>query len=200
MCASFLQRKAAGPLAQSLKADFFETEDNPRKSLIFPKYQASILVRGESKPILTNCHWGLLMRFMKPGGKSKYATHNAKTETFEKSPLYGPAWRAGQRCVIPVSEFYEWKGVAGSKTRLAIQEKGADETMIAGIWDVTDHGQMNFTMMTTDPNEFMKSIHDRMPVVLTDWEKYLSEKTSLAEARSMLVPFEREMAAVEAVK
>ena len=104
---------------------------------------------------------------------------NARGETLtEKASFKSPYKR--RRCLIPADGFYEWKVVAGSKakTPMYIQTKGRKPFMLAGLWEVWHPGDENIlscTVITTEPNEFMAKIHNRMPVILPPnaWEEWL---------------------------
>lgn len=97
---------------------------------------------------------------------TKYSTFNANIEKLEKSPL----WRnllKHKRCLMPVTSFYEWpeKG----KPPMEIFANDGKPFALAGLWsNWYDKGEprRSFAVITTHANEFMKPIHNAMPVVL----------------------------------
>ena len=69
-------------------------------------------------------------------GPIKPAPINARAETVASSPMFCDAFRA-RRCVVPVSGFYEWQAVAGSKTKQPWYFQRADGAILclAGVWE-----------------------------------------------------------------
>ncbi len=94
-----------------------------------------------------------------------------------------------QRCVIPVSGFFEWKITPDGKIPYYIKAKNTDMFGLAGLFEIAhdaeDKELKTFTIITTLPNEFMAKIHDRMPVIILkdkldywlDNSKYEQEKS-----------------------
>lgn len=86
---------------------------------------------------------------------------------------FGGFWRktvCNRRCLIPANGFYEWKGSAGNKTPFFIHPKKEALFAFAGIWDTwkseDGHEVKVYSIMTTEPNKEMSSIHNREPVML----------------------------------
>jgi putative SOS response-associated peptidase YedK len=71
---------------------------------------------------------------------------------------------------------------------------------LAGLWDVwrkPDGKRVeSFTIITTEPNELVRPVHNRMPVILRpeDEEQWLDPaRTSFTKAKSMLKPYPEEL-------
>ncbi len=96
---------------------------------------------------------------------------NARAETVATSPMFRQAL-AKRRCLVPADAFYEWKAEAGGKRPVAIAPRSGEGMAFAGLWESWrgPHGMSleTVTIITTEPNALMASIHDRMPVVLGD--------------------------------
>jgi len=105
-----------------------------------------------------------------------------------------------RRCLIPALAFYEWvEGSGGKATPLRFTREDDGWLMIAGIWEDGEHGSC-FSMLTTEPSDQIRNVHDRMPAVLTDSkiDAYLdgeldsfgpsSEKLVYAAAANFLKP------------
>src|SRR5262249_18569927 len=94
---------------------------------------------------------------------------NAKSETVFNSPLFGNLIFR-QRCVIPITGFYEWKTEGKGKRPFKIHLQGNAIMSVAGIWDTWRPGtsleRRSFSILTMAANRFMREIHDRMPVIL----------------------------------
>ncbi len=129
---------------------------------------------------LTTMRWGLVP-FWAKDAKLAYSTINARAETLASSALYRAALKS-RRCLIPVDAFYEWKKLdAKNKQPFAISMKDDSLFAFAGLWETwkdkaADHQLETYTVITTDPNELMQTIHDRMPVIVAreDYARWLA--------------------------
>jgi putative SOS response-associated peptidase YedK len=93
---------------------------------------------------------------------------NARGETVAEKPSFRAAFKRW-RCLVPASGFYEWKAVAGEKHPYYIRPAGDELFGLAGItelWNGPDGGVRTVSLITTTPNELMRTIHDRMPVII----------------------------------
>jgi len=94
---------------------------------------------------------------------------NARAESVFEKPAFRAAARR-RRCVIPASGFYEWqRAVRGGKQPFYIHRSGGEPLFFAGLWERWDGGDEPLEtacLLTTDANEWMEPIHDRMPVIL----------------------------------
>ena len=134
--------------------------------------------------------WGLIPSWAKdPAIGNKMI--NARAETIGEKPSYRVPLRS-QRCIIPSDGFYEWKQ-NGRKIPYRIYLKNSRIFTYAGLWDKWKDREGNlvnsFTIITTRANEFMSSIHERMPVILdpTDEKRWLHE-TDMDSVLSLLKP------------
>lgn len=119
---------------------------------------------------LTVMRWGLVP-FWSKDGKAAFNTINARAETIAASPAYREAWKR-RRCLIPAEWFYEWHKI-GEKTKqpFAIAMKDGSLFAFAGLWETWKDKEAGktletYTIITTDPNELMEPIHNRMPVIV----------------------------------
>jgi putative SOS response-associated peptidase YedK len=129
-----------------------------------------------------------------PAFKTKLSTINARSETIFKSRLYRDLV-IRQRCIVPLSGFFEWKRDGQCKRPFKIHLRDEPIMSVAGIWDTwrpgTPDERQSFSIMTTAANEFMREIHDRMPVILdrSDEEEWLDTEIHEQEAlRKLLKP------------
>ena len=105
---------------------------------------------------------------------------NARAETVAAKPAFRDALKC-RRCLIPADGFYEWaKKITGrGKTPYRFTLKDGEPFAFAGLWDrwVDPKGGSlsSFTIITTQTNEIVSKVHDRMPVILPreDEEKWL---------------------------
>lgn len=95
---------------------------------------------------------------------------NARSETAAEKPTFKEAWEK-HRCIIPASWYFEWEHLIGNsgqkKTgdKYMIQPRGSAMTWLAGLYRLED-GLPSFTVLTREPTEELKRIHDRMPLIL----------------------------------
>lgn len=109
-----------------------------------------------------------------------------------ESRLYRKPWEESRRCIVPAEWFVEWRGEKGRKQKLRIKEEGRAAMRIAGLWDASERGSQTFTMLTVEPNEFMRSIHHRMVSLLRpeDEAEWLSPDCAPEDALRLLRPYE----------
>jgi putative SOS response-associated peptidase YedK len=136
--------------------------------------------------------WGLIPYWCNdPKGGRKPI--NAKCETVRDLPTFRDAYRK-RRCIVPVDGFFEWKAIKGQgETALRHCNERRYAVRIAGIWEnwkepVSGEWIRTFAIITTDANELVAEIHDRMPVILapSDYARWLSEEQ---DPRDLMRPF-----------
>ena len=95
---------------------------------------------------------------------------NARTETAAVRPTFRDAWRQ-HRCAIPAESYIEWEHIAApnGKTRtgdkFSIHPAEEPVTWLCGLYRIED-GLPVFTVLTREPSESVRHIHDRMPLIL----------------------------------
>ena len=113
--------------------------------------------------------WGLVPRWAKdPAIGSKMI--NARGETVATKPSFRTAFRR-HRCLIPANGFYEWMPAAdGRKQPVLIAMKDGSVFAFAGLYErwLTGDGEPldSCTILTTDANDLLRAVHDRMPVIV----------------------------------
>jgi len=124
------------------------------------------LVNGERQ--FDSMRWQLVPNW-EPAFGTKLTTINAKSETVFESPLFGELITR-QRCIVPISGFYEWKADGRIKRPFKIHRADNAIMSLAGVWDAwrpgTPDERRSFSILTTRANRFMRDIHDRMPVIV----------------------------------
>jgi putative SOS response-associated peptidase YedK len=126
----------------------------------------------------------------------RMSTFNARAETVHRAPAFRGPWRHGQRCLIPLTGWYESARRLGMKGWVRIAPSSPAITF-AGVWDAwNDPGSgttlHSFTMLTTAAAPGLVHVHDRMPVIIAsrDRDVWLDPSTSAGSARRMLHPVE----------
>jgi putative SOS response-associated peptidase YedK len=134
--------------------------------------------------------WGLIPNWAKDP-KIAYKTINARAETVDTAPSYRQAFKK-RRCLIPVDTFFEWKKVLGGKIPHAIGMKDESVFVFAGLWEGwkppgSEEWLHTCTIITGEPNELVRQIHTRMPVILP--EEHHDSWLSGEAGKEILVPF-----------
>jgi putative SOS response-associated peptidase YedK len=117
--------------------------------------------------------WGLIPFWAKDHSIARN-TLNAQIETIKEKASFKSY--AANRCVVPVSAFYEWKWLDAKgkhKQKFRISTPTDEIFPLAGIWAEDNRGNRSISIVTTEANELMANIHNtkkRMPVVLLDEE------------------------------
>jgi putative SOS response-associated peptidase YedK len=142
---------------------------------VAPRYniaptQPVAVIPNNAKDKLDYFVWGLIPSWAKdPSIGSRMI--NARADTLAQKPSFRTAYRR-RRCLIPATGFYEWKQDPGSKSKtpMYISLASGKPFAFAGLWEFwqsPDGSQvLSCSIITTEPNEMIASIHNRMPVIL----------------------------------
>jgi len=180
MCGRFARRSTREVLAEWFGVDLedapaFEPSYNAAPQSAQPVVRPG---RDSGEPEFALLRWGLVP-FWAKDAKIGYSTINARAEEAQAKPAFRDALRK-RRCLVPADAFYEWqKRNAKSKQPFAIGLKSGEPFAFAGLWDswrAKDGEPLEtFTILTTDANEVLERIHDRMPVILEpkDYKRWM---------------------------
>ena len=117
-------------------------------------------------------HWGLVPSWAKDPSMGARLI-NARSETVAEKPAFRHAFRH-KRCLIPADGFYEWRRESekGPKQPYCIHMEDDRPFAFAGLWAGWEGPDNSFlescTILTTQPNETLRPIHNRMPVILPE--------------------------------
>jgi len=175
-----------------------ETVDLAPRYNIAPS-QAVAVVRqlpGKSSRQLDMLHWGFIP-FWAKDMKIAYRMINARAETLVQKPAFRAAFKK-RRCLIAADGFYEWAHSGKAKQPFYIRLKKEGILSFAGLWESwnSPYGSIieSCTIITTVPNELIKPIHDRMPVILhpEHYEAWLQDSTQEKRLQELLAPYSAE--------
>jgi putative SOS response-associated peptidase YedK len=142
-------------------------------------YVPRIRLSREGERKLDALKWGLVPYFTKDLKKARKPI-NARSETIAKSGMFKEAF-AKRRCLVPAPVYFEWQDDPGGKTPFAVARVDGDPVAFGGIWEEwrSPEGErlQSFATITTDANELLAPIQDRMPVIIekADWPVWLGE-------------------------
>ena len=141
--------------------------------------------------------WGLVP-FWAKDAKLAYSTFNARAEEVAQKPAFREALKK-RRCLVPADAFYEWQRLdAKTKRPFAIGMAGGGPFALAGLWEswkpADGPALETFTILTTDPNEIMEPIHNRMPVIVEprDYARWLEPGDPARPPVDLLRPYPAE--------
>ena len=146
---------------------------------------------------LVSLRWGLIPFFTKSLSDVKgLSTINARAEGIATSRTYREPFKK-RRCLVPASGFYEWKRLdPKDKQPFAFDLANGKMMAFAGLWDAWKdlaNGQwlQSYTIITTDANELMAPVHNRMPVILheSNFNRWLSREDADRPPIDLLRPF-----------
>ena len=118
---------------------------------------------------LAMLRWGLVPSWAKDPAIGNRMI-NARAETVAEKPSYRSAYKH-RRCAILANGFYEWRKEGNGKTPWFITTEDDSPFAFAGLWEAwsdkeTGESLQTTTIITADANDFMSSLHHRMPVIL----------------------------------
>ena len=167
----------------------------PKKYNIAPSQNAPVIIRQNQEDYLELFRWGLIPSWAKdPSIGNKMI--NARAESVAEKPSFRKPFKR-TRCLVPADSFYEWKldENGRTKTPMRVVLKSREPFAFAGLWDIWKDPEgkevRSFTIITTNANKALKSIHDRMPVILKqdDEEAWLDQNEEMSKLIQMLNPY-----------
>lgn len=163
---------------------------------IAPSQQVAVVANtGENR--LETMRWGLIPSWAKEASIGDKLI-NARAETLAEKPSFRTAYRR-RRCLILTSGYFEWMAdpTGGAKIPVFIRLTQKRHFAFAGLWESWKGPDLeqpirSCTIITCEPNDFLRRIHHRMPVILPEaaYQRWLdpAERTS-AELDDLLVPY-----------
>ncbi|MCY7864799.1 SOS response-associated peptidase [Bacillus spizizenii] len=197
MCGRFTLFSTFDDIIDQFDIDQFLPKNEYHPSYnVAPSQNILAIINDGSHNRLGKLRWGLIPPWAKDE-KIGYKMINARAETITEKPAFRKPL-VSKRCIIPADSFYEWKRLdPKTKIPMRIKLKSSALFAFAGLYEKwkTHQGDPLYTctIITTTPNELMKDIHDRMPVILThDHEKeWLNPlNTDPDDLQSLLLPYD----------
>jgi putative SOS response-associated peptidase YedK len=193
MCGRFVRQSDIEAYAELLQAEI--------RSVLEPSYNIAptqdILVARidrEGTRELVGLRWGLVPGWSQ-GPDNRYSMINARADSIASKPAYRNAFKQ-RRCLIAADGFYEWQKQEHGKQPFYIHLNGHKPFAMAGVWEhwrgAEDEVIESCAIITTDANDRVGKIHDRMPVILAakDYKQWLDPNMRDVETLgAMLKPF-----------
>jgi putative SOS response-associated peptidase YedK len=191
MCGRFTLRASKRTVADALAIVADQIPELDARYNIAPKQEVLILRGGHEAAL---ARWGLIPSWAKDAKIGKRHI-NARAETVASKPSFRSAFKS-RRCLVVADGFFEWQKTTG-KTKQPFYIRLTDEKPFgfAGLWErwhaPDDEVVESCSIITTDPNELMQPIHNRMPVILDRGahDRWLDPKSDPADLGELLKPF-----------
>jgi putative SOS response-associated peptidase YedK len=204
----------------ALDTDFEERFGATPTDSLEPRYNAAPtqslpVIRNDSPEAITRLRWGLIPRW---ADNERTQFINARAETLREKGSFAQAFEQ-RRCLVLADGFYEWTETESGNQPFRVTRADREPFCMAGLWErftppetqsgldaFTDGGSEvgspggadpnpieTFTIVTTDPNEVVGDLHDRMPVVIPREAERRWLDGDPDELNSLLTPYAGEM-------
>lgn len=179
MCGRFTLRAPANVVAEQFA--LFEVEPFAPRFNIAPSQPVPVVRLAPEQPEpqreLVWLRWGLIPSWAQDPAIGNRMI-NARAETVAEKPAYRAALRR-RRCLVAADGFYEWQRTGRQKQPYFIRMRDDRPFAFAGLWETWQRGDdapvQSCTLLTTESNELIRPIHNRMPVILAsdDYRRWL---------------------------
>ncbi len=187
MCGRYVLEGPLSRLTAYFDARYTEEESHFKNSYnIAPTTLVPVVrVNREGERVILNHAWGLIPHWAKDKTVSA-KLNNARGETVHEKPSFRTAFKKF-RCLIPASGYYEWQAPSessgGRKQPFYIYPNETPYFAMADVcddWIDKSSGElvMSTAIITTEPCEKLRHVHDRMPVMIpkNDWVEWLDPR------------------------
>lgn len=184
MCGRFTLTVTIEELLTYFYTDSFTQAYVPRFN-IAPAQMVISVLSHQDKNRIGMLRWGLIPHWAKDESIGSRLI-NAKAETLAEKPSFRQSFER-KRCLIPADGFYEWAASGSSKSRQPYRFVLPERRLFcfAGLYDtwVSPGGEKihTCTIITTEPNDLVRPVHNRMPVILEQEDEAVWLDRSLTE-------------------
>jgi putative SOS response-associated peptidase YedK len=193
MCGRFVQSASADDYARYFGAESVVTESHDANYNVAPTDAVYAIAEHDDRRMLGSFDWGLVPHWSKDR-RNAARFINARVETLVEKPAFRESFRK-RRCIIPADGFYEWTRRGDLKIPHLIFIGTHAPMALAGLWaswkdPSTGEWIRTCSIVTTEPNDFMRPIHDRMPALLPEhaWDAWLDRTNDdVEQLRSFLI-------------
>lgn len=205
MCGRYGVTATAEEIAETFEADQQDLPElRPRYNLAPTQWAPVVRREGDERRHVRLLRWGLVP-FWADDATIGNRLINARAETAATKPAFRSAFRR-RRCLVVADGFYEWEPRDGGKQPWFVGPAEGGPIAFAGLWEQwQSQGEAagsassgegaapleTFTILTTEANERLARLHERMPVILPPetWSAWLDPDRSRDEVRALLAPY-----------
>lgn len=196
MCGRFTLRSSPAAVAEHFGLDPAGLPDLPPRYNIAPTQPVAAVAPSSEGEVrsLALLRWGLVPHWVKDPDDFPTLI-NARAETAPEKPAFRDAF-GSRRCLVVADGFYEWEKPdgGGPKQPYYVRRPDGGPFGFAGLWERWSGGEGrtvdSCTILTTEANELLRPIHDRMPVVLdrAHHDAWLDPASSRSQLEALLRP------------
>jgi len=195
MCGRYTLKTPVETLAERFELDEYPSSISASYN-IAPTQGVATVIAEDGKRKLEMLHWGLIPSWADDPSVGNRMI-NARGETVSTKPSFRKAFK-NHRCPVLADGFYEWQKGANGKQPYYIHMEDDSPFAFAGLWESWHNGReiRSATIITTDANDVVAPIHDRMPVILhpEDYDLWLDPDFDEKEPLTgLLKPYPAEM-------
>lgn len=193
MCGRYVLEGPVSRLTEYFNARYTADESIFQNSYnIAPTTQVPVVrINREGERVILLHTWGLIPHWTADKTISA-KLNNARGETVHEKPSFRTGFKK-YRCLIPSTGYYEWQAAEeGSQARKQpyyIYPSNSSYFAMAGVCDhwvdkSTGELVMSTAIITTEPCQALKEVHDRMPVMIPkeEWVNWLDPKNQDVDA------------------
>ena len=166
-----------------------------------PRYNVAptenlVAIRDDTPETLDFLTWGLVPHWADdPSGSGLI---NARAETLAEKPSFRDAYE-NRRCLVLADGFYEWREDGGVKQPYRVCRSDDEPFAMAGLWERWEgNGEIRetATIVTTEPNDTVRPLHDRMAAILPPGEeRRWLDADDEGDRESLLSPYDGDLRA-----
>lgn len=178
MCGRYTVRVEGREIAEHFSLDESAAPDlRPRYNVAPSQEVPAVGPRRHGARGVAEFRWGLVPHWA-DDPEEWPSMINARSETAHEKPAFRDAF-ARRRCLIPADGFYEWKKGEDGSQPYFVRRRDDELFAFAGLWDRWRGGDgdelLSCAILTTEPSDAVRSLHDRMPVIVEtgDYELWL---------------------------
>ncbi|HXI93280.1 MAG TPA: SOS response-associated peptidase [Blastocatellia bacterium] len=166
MCGRFVRKRSSSAMARDFGVQEI-TDDLQPSFNVAPTDKVAVVLNNGVKQLVA-MRWGLVP-FWATDPKIASKHINARAETLTVKPAFKDAFKR-RRCLVVADGFFEWQKQGATKIPMFIHLEPERPFGFAGLYEIwtppLGEKLVTCTIITTEANELVRPIHDRMPVIL----------------------------------
>jgi putative SOS response-associated peptidase YedK len=199
MCGRYVSVSSPTILAERFHVEEVRTGPTEANYNVTPRAEVPAVADSRGHRVLDLVRWGLVPSWAKSAAVGDRMI-NARAETVMTNNAYKRPFER-RRCIVPADGFYEWQQIEGQKVRQPwfIRRRDREPIAFGGLWSIWHDRKLgddaprirSCAIITTEPNDLMREIHNRMPVILPEsvWDTWLdAENHDVQSLAQLLVP------------
>ena len=179
MCGRYIQTTKTRLIKKKFNIKNYTEEDFISHNISPSKF--SLIITNNKEISLEKAKWGF--SFYDKIKQIEKNVINSRIETINTKVMFKDSYNS-RKCIIPANGYYEWQTINNKKIPYFIHIPESESINFAGIWKYLNFNNSPlkvFTIITKTANDYIKKIHERMPILLSNEEshKYLNDKDNL---------------------